>query len=152
MGPEFAPFGGPVGWVGWVGDLAIIPELSLVGGIGKGAASIQWSVGLRPRWPMSARMAPSVTLAYSHGSYVTLSGELENHGDDVWKFQDGSWMNVDVGIDFRIGPNLAARPFFGGSQLVHSAPPIYSGPHALTAPKERWPVLPYHGVSVAFAF
>jgi hypothetical protein len=153
VGVQLAPLGGPVGMIGGVGDIALVPQLSLTGGIGKGGWTMQWSAGLRPRWPITPLTALSVTVAYSHGGFEEFAMDPAN--SDACRYPNGSWINGDIGIDVRTRVGLTVRPFLGVSQLVGSSTPdAYYGRGGFypCAEGKRWPTLPYTGVTVGWAF
>jgi hypothetical protein len=139
--------------LGVVGDIALVPQLSVTGGAGGGGWAMQWSAGLRPRLPITPLTALSVTVAYSHGGYEEFAFEPAN--SDACRYPDGSWINGDIGIDVRTRNGFTVRPFLGMSHLVGSSTPNayygQSGFHPCPEGK-RWPSLPYTGVTLGLAF
>jgi hypothetical protein len=153
VGVQLAPLGGPVGMLGVVGDIALVPQLSVTGGIGKGGWTTQWSAGVRPRLPIGPLTALSVTVAYSHGGFEEFAMDPAN--SDACRYPDGSWINGDIGIDVRTPSGFTVRPFVGMSQLVDSsAPNAYYGRGGFYPCPEgkRWPSLFYTGVTLGWAF
>jgi hypothetical protein len=75
-------------------------------------------------------------------------------------FQDASWINVDVGYEWRFKNQFLIRPYAGVSQLVASTFPVWREngsiqADAVTFPdysrsRERWPRLYYVGVALGF--
>ena len=154
LGSQVAPFGGPTGIMGAVGDVALIPELSVTGGFGLGLASLQWALGLRPRLPFTAAAAFSVTVAYSHGDYKPIS-----LGEPLGLlYPNGSWLNADFGVDVRFECGFFLRPFVGVSKLFHSSQPVFLPREAICGSfcsvdrQERWPMLPYFGLAFGGSF
>jgi hypothetical protein len=41
-------------------------------------------------------------------------------GDTTWTWRNGSYINVDLGVDLRFAKHAFLRPYFGGGKLVHS--------------------------------
>jgi hypothetical protein len=153
VGVQIAPFGSPVGLAGVVGDVALIPELSVMGGVGAGMASLQWALGLRPRWPISEFFALSATAAYSHGSYEEVGTINLGGGSQSWVYPNASWINLDLGADLRFGSGFALRPFLGVSKLVDSSTPWSRGEASGGLPDDkRKPTLPCTGIMAGWAF
>ena len=151
LGVEFSPLGGPVGLLGLVADVPLIPELSIMGGAGLGSASPQFAAGLRPRLPISTVAAASVSVSYSYGDYVQFA--VDAGGSDPWTWRDASWVNVELGVDMRFANHVMVRPYFGAGKVVHSSPVTrHTGSMAEPAPHQWKAGLAYTGVAVGVWF
>jgi hypothetical protein len=150
---QLAPFGGPLGMAGVALDVALVPQLSLVAGIGASAFSPQWGVAVRPRLPLIPLVALSLSAGYSRGDYR----DFRIMGGSFF-YGDCSWINVDFGPELRFRSHWLLRPFVGVSQLVHSNVPVwYEGGSLDTewdygSPESRWPMLFYVGLSIGGYF
>ena len=148
-----APFGGPVGVVGVGIDVAPIPYVSLTAGAGLGLASRQWAVAIRPRVPITSLVSVQATAGYSRGDYTHFI-QLDFAGAGVTEaFSEGSWVNADLGAEIRFRSGFFLRPFFGMSKLVGCSRAEHSDYYGTSiVPKKDWPVLPYMGLGLGYAF
>jgi hypothetical protein len=150
-----APFGGPLGMVGVAFDVAAIPELSLTGGVGAGGYAAQWVAGIKPRFPATPCGAMSFSLLYSFGDYQRLF--LMQDGE--YLFRKASWVNIDVGYEWRFRSHVLVRPYVGMSQMVASQTPVFADGHGSVIPgmgpirsDDRWPALFYVGLAIGGDF
>jgi hypothetical protein len=121
---QVAPFGSPIGWIGAAVDLSLLPAVGIYAGAGAGGSGVQWAVGLRPRLSVSEDTAFTATLAFSRGNFKSLDWEFtmrDRHMPaDMGKT---SWINVDVGPEYRANGGLLFRFSMGYSQAVASDSP-----------------------------
>ncbi len=150
---QLAPIGGPIGVVGVAAEVALIPQLSLTAGAGLGIASPQFAVTIRPRLPVTPQAALELSAGYSHGSYTHVL-QFGIGGPGVKEsFVGGSWLNADAGVQARFDSGVTLRFFVGMSKLVAcDKAELNSGGERTALPQGRWPLLPYGGVAVGYAF
>ena len=149
-----APIGGPIGHLGLAADVALIPQLSLTAGAGFGSAGPQMAAAIRPRIPITPQFALELTAGYSHGDY-TRATRLDISGGGPGgseRFLGGSWVNVDVGFQTRLEFGATVRFFLGMSKLVACRVAEHTDGMVSPVPTDRWPLLPYGGVAVGYAF
>jgi hypothetical protein len=152
---HLTPFGGPFGMAGVALDVALVPQLSLTGGLGAGGFGPQWAAGIKPRIPVTPHGAVSFSLLYSRGDYKQFTLDAEGI-NGAYLFRGASWGNLDVGYEWRFRSHILIRPSIGASQLFASRTPVWheSGgirPNSGPIPgNERWPLLFYVGVALGF--
>jgi hypothetical protein len=157
---QLSPFGGPLGMAGVAVDVAVLPELSIASGIGAGGFAVQWGAALKPRIPVNRWGAVSFTLGYSHGDYKKFRLDIAEGLDGAYLFRDASWLNADIGFEFRFASHFLLRPYIGLSQLVASKAPVWHEsdridpermPFSEVASRgSRWPSLFYTGIAIGF--
>ena len=121
---QIAPFGSPTGWLGAAADLSLLPAVGIYAGAGAGRSGVQWAVGLRPRLSVGENTAFTSTLAYSQGNFKPLDLEF-TMGDRHEPADMGktSWINVDMGPEYRANNGFLVRFSLGYSQAVASDSP-----------------------------
>jgi hypothetical protein len=150
---HLTPFGGPLGMAGVALDFALIPQLSLTGGFGAGGFATQWAAGIKPRIPVTSCGAVSFSLLYSRGDYKQFTLDAEGI-NGAYLFRGASWVNADVGYEWRFRSHILFRPYVGVSKLFASRTPVWheSGgirPDYRPIPSnERWPMLFYVGIAL----
>jgi hypothetical protein len=97
----------------------------------------------------------SFSLLFSGGDYkqFTLDAEGTN---GAYLFRGASWVNIDVGYEWRFRSHILIRPYRGASQLFASQSPVWHESRGIRAEvepipsNERWPKLFYVGVALGF--
>jgi len=153
-----APLGGPLGMLGAGVNYSPIRYLSLEAGVGQGGFGPQWGLAARPKLVLAEDFALNLTVGYSRGDYKALR---IGGADGAFLFSDASWVNTDVGFEWRSPWNILIRPFFGVSKLIASSTPVWheSGQIVIPEPsyaqyhrEPRLPTLVYLGLALGVYF
>ena len=146
---QLAPVGSPIGHAGIAADVSVFPALGLYAGVGMGGYGVQWAVGARPRLAIDTNTALTTTLAFSRGEFQ--STDWSFFGDHIWFVDMGktSWVNADVGPEYRADSGFLFRCSIGYSQAVHSEHPagIY---HSGVFTPSSMPGMVYLALAVGF--
>ena len=163
---QFAPSGSPIGLLGLAADVSVLPALGLFAGIGVGYGGdpswvkTQWALGVRPRLPLGESSALTTSLSLSRGDYqrFNLSHCDKNPACGTWYWRNVSWVNVDVGYEYRSESGIVVHVFSGLSQAVYAADTrwvteegIFDQQLAIGSPPSRPSLLPYAAVAVGYA-
>lgn len=148
-----APFGGPLGIFGVALNYAPIQNLSFEAGVGVGGFGPQVGAAVRPKLIIGEDVALEFSVGYSFGDYKQIG--MTGAG---YLFRNCSWINADIGFEWRAPGHILLRPFFGFSKLVNSRAPVWHEGSVVPnteshfGSRERYPVLPYLGLAIGYYF
>ena len=129
---QFAPLGSPIGVLGLATEISVLPALALYAGFGNGISDptgshVQWALGIRPRLAIGQSSALTTSLVFSHGNYQKffLAGCADDQDCGTWYWRNASWLNADLGYEYRSNEGFLLHVFGGLSQGVYANEPVW---------------------------